>query len=95
MNQWKYDLLRWSVNWINVFNLLQLPKKTKGFGTDDTSLIRIIVLRSEYDLNSIKIEFEQKYKKSLESFIKVAIYFNFFQDVLSMVLFRGGALPWL
>ncbi|VDP37391.1 unnamed protein product [Soboliphyme baturini] len=42
----------------------------KGIGTDDRTLIRIIVSRSEVDLALIRDEFFKMYGKSLESFIK-------------------------
>lgn len=43
----------------------------KGLGTTDKTLVRIMVLRSEIDMNDIKTEFQKMYKQSLESFIKV------------------------
>ncbi|XP_008454769.2 annexin D5-like [Cucumis melo] len=42
-----------------------LHKAMKGMGTDDSTLIRIIVTRTEMDMQYIKIEYQKKYKKTL------------------------------
>lgn len=49
----------------------RLHKSMAGMGTNDNQLIRLIVTRCEIDLNDIKRAFEQKYGKSLRSWIKV------------------------
>lgn len=49
----------------------RLHKSMAGLGTNDNQLIRLIVTRCEIDLNDIKVAFEQKYGKSLRSWIKV------------------------
>lgn len=47
-----------------------LHKSMVGLGTNDNQLIRTIVNRSEIDLLNVKEAFEQKYGKSLKSWIK-------------------------
>ncbi|XP_009779852.1 annexin D5-like [Nicotiana tabacum] len=43
----------------------ELHRAMKGVGTDDTTLIRIIVTRTEIDMQCIKAEYHKKHKKSL------------------------------
>ncbi|XP_022155373.1 annexin D5-like [Momordica charantia] len=42
-----------------------LHKAMKGLGTDDHTLIRVIVSRVEIDMQYIKTEYQRKYKKTL------------------------------
>ena len=49
----------------------RLHKSVDGLGTDDRTLIRIVVTRSEKDLGDILEMFELKYGKSLAQYIKV------------------------
>ncbi|CAK7324865.1 unnamed protein product [Dovyalis caffra] len=42
-----------------------LRKAMKGMGTNDTALIRVIVTRTEIDMQYIKAEYLKKYKKTL------------------------------
>ncbi|XP_054031257.1 annexin A4 [Dryobates pubescens] len=48
----------------------RLYKSMKGLGTDDSTLIRVMVSRSELDMLDIRREFLAMYGKSLHSFIK-------------------------
>ncbi|XP_033231058.1 annexin B10 isoform X1 [Belonocnema kinseyi] len=48
----------------------KLRKAMEGAGTDDQTLIRIIVSRSEIDLGNIKRDYERLYDKTLESSVK-------------------------
>lgn len=43
----------------------------KGLGTDDATLIRIVVTHCEVDMAIIKQEFQKIYSKTLADFIKV------------------------
>ncbi|XP_014251165.1 annexin B9 [Cimex lectularius] len=63
----------------------RLYKSMKGLGTNDKTLIRIIVTRSEIDLGDIKKVFEEKYGKSLESWIIDDTSGNYKKALVSIV----------
>lgn len=42
-----------------------LHKAMKGLGTNDNTIIRVIVTRAEIDMQYIKAEYLKKYKKTL------------------------------
>lgn len=62
-------ILRHSTNRAEFFARC-LHRSMAGLGTDDKSLIRLVTTRCEIDMMDIKREFQQKYGKSLASFIK-------------------------
>ena len=53
---------------------LQLHLAMKGLGTDDDTLVRVIVSRSEVDMVQVKEEFQRNFKQSLHDFIVVSFY---------------------
>lgn len=46
-----------------------LYKSMKGLGTDDDTLIRVVVTRAEIDMTTIKVAFFRRYKKALSTMI--------------------------
>ncbi|XP_078493787.1 annexin A13-like [Ciona intestinalis] len=66
----------------------RLYKSMEGIATNDEALIRILVCRSEIDLEEIKREFENRYGKTLESKIKSHTSRQFKQLLLAIL--RGN-----
>ncbi|XP_051827019.1 annexin A13 isoform X1 [Antechinus flavipes] len=62
-----------------------LYKSMKGIGTDEETLIRIIVTRAEVDLQTVKEKFQEKYQKSLEDTIKSDTSGDFRKLLLSLL----------
>ncbi|XP_059169999.1 annexin A6-like [Physella acuta] len=69
----------------------QLQKTVSGLGTDDSSLIRIIISRCEIDLVQIKDEFKKLTGKTLEQFIADDISGDY--QRLMLALATGGPPP--
>lgn len=55
----------------------ELYKSMKGLGTDDDTLVRIMVSRCEVDMVQIKEEFQKNFKQTLGMFINVRILVTF------------------
>jgi hypothetical protein len=64
----------------------KLYKSMKGLGTDDATLIRVVVTRCEVDMVVIKQEFQRQYQKTLASFIKVSFFKASFNNNTNVLL---------
>ncbi|XP_053331351.1 annexin A9 [Spea bombifrons] len=62
----------------------RLYNAMKGMGTNEKTLARILISRSEIDLLSIRVEFRRKYGKSLYSFIKSEVKGDYQSCLLSL-----------
>ena len=58
------------------FFAMRLHNTMDGMGTNDPALIRIIVSRSEIDLQTIKEEFERIYNRTLLNAVEVSLNYN-------------------
>lgn len=69
---------------LNLWNICELSLywKFQGLGTKDRALIRVTVSRCEVDMKQIKMEFQRKYGKGLESFIRVSWILFMFKEEL-------------
>ncbi|KAK6625727.1 Annexin B10 [Polyplax serrata] len=63
----------------------RLHKAMAGMGTDDVTLIRIIVSRSEIDLENIKNEYERLYEKTLESAVRGETHGHYKKALLAII----------
>ncbi|KAM7254667.1 hypothetical protein ACFE04_019908 [Oxalis oulophora] len=62
-----------------------LRRAMKGIGTDDTTLIRVVVTRAELDMQEIKAEYRSKYGKTLNDAVHSETsghYRNFLLSIL-------------
>lgn len=66
----------------------RLFKSMKGAGTDDDSLIRVVVSRSEIDMVEIKEAFFNIYNKSLAKMIKDDVS-GYYRDMLVGIVGEG------
>ncbi|MFS8034633.1 putative annexin [Helianthus anomalus] len=62
-----------------------LRKATKGLGTEDKTLIRIIVTRAEMDMQYIKGEYHNKYSKTLNEVVHSETSGNYRTFLLSLL----------
>lgn len=53
-----------------------LYKSMKGLGTDDSTLIRVVVSRSDVDLGSIKQEYMRLYGRTLQQDVTVSLSYQ-------------------
>ncbi|PVD38915.1 hypothetical protein C0Q70_01540 [Pomacea canaliculata] len=67
----------------------RLYHSMKGMGTDDRTLIRIIVSRCEVDMKQIKLEFQRRYGQTLDAFVRDDISGDYRRLILALV---GGSI---
>ncbi|XP_060560007.1 annexin A4-like isoform X2 [Ruditapes philippinarum] len=63
----------------------KLYRSMKGAGTDDRTLIRVMVTRAEVDMVQIKQEFQKMYGQSLEQFVRDDISGDYRRVILGMI----------
>ena len=68
----------------------RLHDAMSGLGTDDDSLIRVCVSRSEIDMVQIKLQFQKMYGQSLGQFIKVRRGVKWMWCKMGVVLNESG-----
>ncbi|XP_004299661.1 PREDICTED: annexin D5-like [Fragaria vesca subsp. vesca] len=62
-----------------------LHKAMKGLGTDDSTLLRVVVTRAEIDMVYVKMEYQKKYGKSLSEAVKSETSGNFRAFLLALI----------
>ncbi|MCO5608786.1 hypothetical protein L7F22_063002 [Adiantum nelumboides] len=62
-----------------------LYKSMKGLGTDDDTLIRVIVTHAEVDLANIKAAFSRRYKKSLAAMVRSDTTIHYRKFLLELI----------
>lgn len=65
----KFDIVKCANN-RNRYYAKKLEEAMKGAGTDDETLMRIIISRCEIDLGGIKREYQELYEKTLYDAVK-------------------------
>jgi len=68
----------------------RLHETMAGAGTHDRALVRNVVLRSEIDMMDVKVEFQRRYGKTLESFVRSDCSGDYKRGLLCLV----GDLNW-
>uniref|UniRef100_A0A0B7AJ10 Annexin n=1 Tax=Arion vulgaris TaxID=1028688 RepID=A0A0B7AJ10_9EUPU len=63
----------------------RLYRSMKGMGTDDRTLVRIIVSRCEVDMKQIKAEFQRHYGQGLEAFVRDDISGDYRRLILALI----------
>jgi len=72
----------------------ELHASMKGFGTDNQSLIRILVTRSEVDLEEIKSEFLNKYGETLAKWVEDDTSGDFRKLLLKIIGDNNESVNW-